>query len=380
MRGAHRLALATAQAVLDAVADGADVALLHDQRLMAHQAETGRVGCAQVCLVPRAGASQQLALVEAAFGVDALLVVGKGSQLGVAQEFELGDADAMLAADHAVEPPRQRHDARDDLMRCLQHRVVVAVDGNVGVHVAVTGMHVQRHPHAPTQHPLVNALCIPARSARRARPRRWLPAKAPGSASSKTRAACGPAAVRTACGRCRAAARRAGPARTATARKLRQQQPEACCTRSSSSSALAMPASLVQPAQRQGALAEEGFERLRQLDLVAQAELDVQPLDAFGVLAHARQRDHHVLVDLEGVGVLGNRRGALAVEPELLARLGTDRHEAFAVPRELAMRTTSLVARATAASGSSPTISPNSAIFGSPLPDVAARLRLLLVA
>ena len=41
-------------------------------------------------------------------------------------------------------------------------------------------------------------------------------------------------------------------------------------------------------------------------------------------------------------------------------------------PRKLAMRTTSLVARATA-SGSSPTMSPNSAIFGKPP-------RLLLVA
>ena len=44
--------------------------------------------------------------------------------------------------------------------------------------------------------------------------------------------------------------------------------------------------------------------------------------------------------------------------------------------RLLAMRTTSLVARATARS-SSPTMSPNSTIFGSPLPCAA---RLLLVA
>ncbi len=44
--------------------------------------------------------------------------------------------------------------------------------------------------------------------------------------------------------------------------------------------------------------------------------------------------------------------------------------------RPLAMRTTSLVARATAFS-SSPTMSPISTIFGSPLPDSA---RLLLVA
>jgi len=39
---------------------------------------------------------------------------------------------------------------------------------------------------------------------------------------------------------------------------------------------------------------------------------------------------YHVFVDLEGVGVLGDGRGALAVEPELLARVGADGHEALA--------------------------------------------------
>ena len=75
VRGADRLALAAAQAVLDAVADGADVAALHDQRLVAHQAEAGRVGGAQVGrqAVARRRRAEQLALVEAALGVDARL-------------------------------------------------------------------------------------------------------------------------------------------------------------------------------------------------------------------------------------------------------------------------------------------------------------------
>ena len=47
---------------------------------------------------------------------------------------------------------RQLHDARDRLVRRLQHLVVVAVDRDVGVHVAVAGMHVQRHPDAAAQH------------------------------------------------------------------------------------------------------------------------------------------------------------------------------------------------------------------------------------
>ena len=38
----------------------------------------------------------------------------------------------------------------------LQHVVVVGVDRNVGVHIAVTGVHVQCHPHAAFEHALVN--------------------------------------------------------------------------------------------------------------------------------------------------------------------------------------------------------------------------------
>ena len=54
VRRARRLALAAAQAVLDRVRDLADVALLHDQRLVAHQAEARRVGVGQVGLQHRA--------------------------------------------------------------------------------------------------------------------------------------------------------------------------------------------------------------------------------------------------------------------------------------------------------------------------------------
>ena len=60
---------------LIAVGDRADVGLLHDQRLVAHQAEARRVGVGQVGVRHAVGlrVAQQLALVEAAFGVDARL-------------------------------------------------------------------------------------------------------------------------------------------------------------------------------------------------------------------------------------------------------------------------------------------------------------------
>ena len=47
---------------------------------------------------------------------------------------------------------RQLHDARHRRVRGLQHLVVVAVDRDVGVHVAVAGVHVQRDPDAAAQH------------------------------------------------------------------------------------------------------------------------------------------------------------------------------------------------------------------------------------
>ena len=152
VRRADRLALAAAQAVLDRIRDRVDVGLLHDQRLVPEQVEARRVGVAQVA------AGQQLAAVEAALRIDALLVVAELGGLGVGQELELGDADAVLAGDHAVEVARDLHDAHDGAVRLLQHLVVVGVDRDVRVHVAVAGVHVQRDPHAAAQHALVDLL------------------------------------------------------------------------------------------------------------------------------------------------------------------------------------------------------------------------------
>ena len=154
MGSADRLALAAAQAVLDAVGNVANVRLLHDQRLMAHQPEAGGVGVGQVSRKGRV--AQQLALVEAALGVHAVFVVGERLQLFSRQEVQLGDADAVLAGDDAIERARQHHDAGHGTVRRLQHVVVVAVDGQVGVHVAVARMHVQRHPDAALEHAAVD--------------------------------------------------------------------------------------------------------------------------------------------------------------------------------------------------------------------------------
>ena len=109
---------------------------------------------------------------------------------------------------------------------------------------------------------------------------------------------------------------------------------------------------------------EERVERVAELQLVADRQLDVDALDAVGVVAQALERNDDVLVDLERVGVPRDRGGARAVEPELLARLGGDGDEAFAAAR---------VGDADHFGGGlrdgvvdSPTMSPISTIFGRP--------------
>ena len=150
MGRADRLALATTQAVLHRIADGADVARLQNQRLAAEQAERGGVRVTQIAT------GQQLALVEPALGVNLVLVALERRDLVVGEELQLGEADAMLARNHPIKRACKPHDARDGGVGLLQHLVVVAIDRNVGVHIAVTSVHVQRHPDPATQDLLMN--------------------------------------------------------------------------------------------------------------------------------------------------------------------------------------------------------------------------------
>ena len=57
----------------------------------------------------------------------------------------------MLAGDDPVEPARDAHDASDRCPGRLQHLVIVGVDRDVGVHIAIAGMHVQRHEDTASQ-------------------------------------------------------------------------------------------------------------------------------------------------------------------------------------------------------------------------------------
>ena len=78
---------------------------------------------------------------------------------------------------------------------------------------------------------------------------------------------------------------------------------------------------------------EEALELVAELDLVRDRELDVDPLDAVGVVAEALERDDDVLVDLERVRVPRDRRRARAIEPELAPAFRRNGDEAFAAAR-----------------------------------------------
>ena len=157
VRRAHRLALAAAQAVLDHRRDVADLRLLEDQRLGAEQAERRRVRVVQRALlrIHRAlsAVAQQLALVEAAFADRrAACIRANGASSSSVRNSSLV---MPMPCSPEITPPsdaREPHDARDRLVRLLQHLVVVGVDRDVGVHVAVARVHVQRDEHAAAQH------------------------------------------------------------------------------------------------------------------------------------------------------------------------------------------------------------------------------------
>ena len=150
MRGAHGLAFAAAQAVFHRIRNRADVARFKNQRFAAEQSERRRVGMAQIAT------GQQFAFVETTFRINFFFVALEWCDFLVGQEFQFGQPNAVLTRDDAVERARKRHDARNGRIGLLQHFVVVAVDGNVGVHIAVAGMHVQRDPNASAQHLFVN--------------------------------------------------------------------------------------------------------------------------------------------------------------------------------------------------------------------------------
>ena len=116
---ADGLALAAPQAIGKRICDRANIALLHDETLRAHQPKGWRVGIAQVC------ALEQLARIEMLVWVHLLLVVGKSLAFGWGEKGEFCDANAMFAGNNTIEFDGNLHDAGHGGMGLLQHLVVV---------------------------------------------------------------------------------------------------------------------------------------------------------------------------------------------------------------------------------------------------------------
>ena len=314
MGGAHRFAFAATQTVFDGVGNGTNVRLFHDERLVAHQAKAGRVSAAQI------GVFQQLAFVEPTLGVDAGFVVGKGLHLLRREVFQLGDANPVLAGDDAIQRTRQSHDAVHRFVRGLQHLVVVTVDRQIGVHIAVTRVHVQRGPDPSFQDALVHRIELLAQGRKR------------GAAEQivQLRAQLG------------------FPAGTKFMRLQLQQQcfniaePTQPQTAHFGNVGTGLVDALLQQlwrgcvgvvfgrTQGQTFTRQQIVERIAQRNFVAQGEFNVDALNTVGVLGHARQGNDHVFIDFEGVGVAADGRRAFAVEPKLLAGFGADSDETFA--------------------------------------------------
>ena len=70
-------------------------------------------------------------------------------------------------------------------------------------------------------------------------------------------------------------------------------------------------------------------ECVTQRQLVGDRQLDVDTFDTIAVVTHARQRNYHVFIQLEGVGVLRNCGRARTIQPEVLALLRADGNKAL---------------------------------------------------
>ena len=235
------------------------------------------------------------------------------------------------------------HDALDGLVGRLQHLVVVGIDRDVGVHVAVAGMHVQRDENAAAQHFLVDrrnalddgAIDRAVENLGQARFQFLLPR----DAHRVILQAVEEPRIGGLVGQLAGMDAVIGKSDFGVGQRHVQifQQPGPAAANRCHVFQRRLPAVADQNVlvdvgitvvQRQVAL-QKLRQRIAQRQLVLRRQLDVDALDAVAVVAHARQRDHHVLVDLEGVGVARDGGGARAVEPEFLACFGVNRDEAF---------------------------------------------------
>ena len=226
----------------------------------------------------------------------------------------------MFTRDDAVQRTGECHDAFHSTMSRLQHVVVVAIDRDIGVHIAVARVHVQRHPHPTLEYALMDRGALRTDGGKRAAGEQglqWL---------AQLQFPAGAQAV---------------------VLQLRKQavhlvQPTLPLGAHASYQCHCLGHALLHQlcrghigrivglAHGQVAAGQKLLQAIAQRNLVAKAQFNIDALNAVGVFSHARQRNHHVFVDFEGVGVLADGRRFFTVQPKLLARLRADGDKAFA--------------------------------------------------
>jgi len=137
MRSAYRLTFAAAQTITDVICNLTDGWLLHDDGFLFQQAKAWRIGILQ------ARTRQQLTFVKVTIWVYFIFVAGKWINRRLIQELHFGNTDTMLTWNNTIQVACQCHYSRYRSMRILHHAVVIWVDRNISMHVAVTGMHMQ---------------------------------------------------------------------------------------------------------------------------------------------------------------------------------------------------------------------------------------------
>ena len=162
MRRTHRFALSATQAVLDRIRNFPDFALFQYQAFLLQQAEAGRVCAIKICTF------EQLAFVETPFRVYSLFVLRETSNGIITEIIEFGNANTVLPRNHAIERSCQLHDSRHRLIGLLEHRIIVRVDRDIGMHIAITGMHMQGDKQPAFQNALMG--CVDVRANRIKRP------------------------------------------------------------------------------------------------------------------------------------------------------------------------------------------------------------------
>ena len=252
-----------------------------------------------------------------AFRVDLLLVGTEGRNFFLGEKFQFGDADPVLTGNHAIQRAGEVHDALDGFMGRLQHVVIVGIDRNVGMHVTVTGVHVQGDKNAAAQHFLVNGFnaldggTIDATIKNLAQP--GVKFLFPGDAYRVILQTVEKARVFCPVGQLTGLNRIGREVQFSLSQRHVEAGQQPCPAQTNGLDIIdrGLPAITDQdlgierritPMQRQVAF-EELKQGVAQRQLVADRQLNVDALDTVAIVAHAWQRNHDVFIDLESVGV-----------------------------------------------------------------------------